>query len=399
MEIRKLKPEEMVAKSLVSAIVFLGSLDVGYKERLANPLDHSEGYEKVWGAFDKNGRIFSCATIHNFKIRFDGHTVEMGGVGNVCTLPEYRHGGSIRKIFEKALPEMKEQGKVFSYLYPFSNTFYRKFGYEVCNAKNELKIPIGHFSHFPVPENMEMHEPGGDFTGYAQVYDKFIANMNLPILRDAATWAKLYDKDPYISRQYAYLHRDKTGNPDAYIIFSAEGHTHEGIGLKVHEIAWTGPCGLNSVFGFINGMSAQTSHISWVAPGSFNPYPMFPNCDNIEISRPASGMNRIVDVKNALSLVKTPGQAGKAVISVYDNFMPQNTGVYDIEWDAGGPAEVKGSNSSPDMETDIETLAQLVTGFITPSQARHKKDFALNANEMLLNTLFPLKELYINHHF
>ena len=32
--------------------------------------------------------------------------------------------------------------KLFSFLYPFSNPYYRQFGYECCNTAQAVKIPV-----------------------------------------------------------------------------------------------------------------------------------------------------------------------------------------------------------------------------------------------------------------
>lgn len=399
MEIRKIKPEEKILQSLVSTIVFLGDEPEEYKEWLKNPLEHSDGYENVWAGFDDAGKMCSSMVVHDYKIRFDGHTVGMGGVGGVATLPECRKGGYIRHIFEKALPDMKERGMVFSFLYPFSFAFYRKFGYELCYTPNCVSVPMSFFRAYPFPDHVSLYMPGDDLAPFAEVYDSFSRNLNLAFVRDHASWERMLEKDPYVTRHYAYLHRDGDGRPDAYLLFKADlGHGDEGNTLRVKELAWTGTAALHAMFGFLGGLDSQFEHLRWNAPGGLNIHALFSEGYEINARRPACGMNRIVDVRRALELLQAPACTGRAVIGVFDKFMSFNTGHYALEWDAG-KLTVKPTDRTADLETDVETLAQLVTGFLTPDEARYRRGVAISGNEASLRALFTHKDLYVMERF
>ena len=77
-----------------------------------------------------------------YRMIFDGSEAKMGGS---AVSPHFRKKGKkyIRNIFEYAMNEMYEDGYIFSYLYPFSHVYYRKFGYEL----NMTTIKIQHRSH------------------------------------------------------------------------------------------------------------------------------------------------------------------------------------------------------------------------------------------------------------
>ena len=74
----------------------------------------------------------STVYVTDYRVQFDGGRYKMGGIGGVASLPQYRRAGGIRACFQKALPILYREGYVFSYLYPFSTAYYRKFGYESC---------------------------------------------------------------------------------------------------------------------------------------------------------------------------------------------------------------------------------------------------------------------------
>lgn len=99
------------------------------------PADPEKDDATHWAAFDEDGEMMSTFTVSDFTVQFDGSPCKMGGIGGVATLPQYRRRGGIRACFQRALPDMYGSGYDFSYLYPFSTAYYRKFGYENCVQK------------------------------------------------------------------------------------------------------------------------------------------------------------------------------------------------------------------------------------------------------------------------
>ena len=61
--------------------------------------------------------------------------------------------------------------------------------------------------------------------------------------------------------------------------------------------------------------------------------------------------------------------------------------------------KIEKTSQAHDMELDIETLTQLVTGYITPAQATYRKGVAIHSKMEELSALFPLKTLYLMEHF
>jgi predicted acetyltransferase len=399
MEIRKITAGERLQASKVSTVAFLGQMDPNYNEDYQSPPEPGDDCERIWAAYDGDKKMVSLLHIHDFQMCFDGHTVGMGGIGGVSTLPEARTGGYMRRINEVILPYMKERGMVFSFLYPWSYAFYRKFGYELCYTPNHVRIPMDFFRNYPFPDNITMYESGGDTAPYHEVYTAFIQDKNLPIARSPGDMRERMDKDPYVTRTYAYLHRDAAGKPDAYILYKADMRGDSGNSMRVRELVWSAADGLHALFGFIGGLAPQFEHFIWDAPSAFNVFPLFPESYEISVSRPAKGMNRILNVQKAFELMQAPEQPGRVSIQVKDKFMPCNDGIYTVEWESNQVTSVKRASAPADMETDVETLAQLVTGFITPEVARMKRAVQIKGNEARLQDLFPLKNLIMMDSF
>ena len=398
METRKIKKSEEIYSSFIGTVSFFGKMSENYAERMTPP-ETDETDKNSWACFDGAGKMCSRMTTDDYKIHFDGHVADMCGVAGVATLPEKRNLGCVRALFETALPEIRERGFIFSYLYPFSYAFYRKFGYELCYARNEVTIPGNLFKEYPYDKNFTMYEKGDDISGYKSVYEQFARDKNLSFVRDDSAWESMVARDPYTTGRYAYLHRDASGDADAYVLFKVGDYDMDGPNtMRTTELAWTSADGLRAAFGFLGGYSPQFDDIFWEAPDGLNIHPLFTETADIKVSRPASGMNRIVNVAKALRLLRVPGGTGRAVLSVLDETLPVNSGAYEIEWE-NGASSVKPVSKAADLETDVQTLAQLATGFITPSAARLKRNVIINGNEAALEALFPIKELYLLEKF
>ena len=141
MIIRKIRRDELKRCAQLSALAFEFPMhgakqtpEAFVREKTENPRSLEDvHWDSRWAAFeDDDATMMATFCVLPWRANFDGHEVVMGGIGGVASLPQYRRGGAIRCCFEAALPDMYAQGMTLSYLYAFSNAFYRKFGYELA---------------------------------------------------------------------------------------------------------------------------------------------------------------------------------------------------------------------------------------------------------------------------
>ena len=136
----------------------------------------------------------------------------------------------------------------------------------------------------------------------------------------------------------------------------------------------------------------------WDAPPSVNIASMFTEAFDFTIENPPWGMNRILNLPRALELLVPPEKPGRVTVSVTDDHLPSNSGTHSIEWE-GGAVSVKRASGPPDLETDIQTLTQLVTGFLSIDQVQMKRTAIVNGQEDALRGIFAPKELYLADYF
>jgi len=76
-----------------------------------------------------DGRVVASLVLYGLTAFVRGQKVPVTGVGSVAVSPEHRRRGVAEALMRAALRELRQQGKAFSMLYAFRESFYRKFGY------------------------------------------------------------------------------------------------------------------------------------------------------------------------------------------------------------------------------------------------------------------------------
>lgn len=105
--------------------------------------EHADAY----GAYQAD-QLTNLIMANQFTIQYFSKSLKMAGVGYVASYPEYRGQGTIAKLMDELLHDLYENGVAVSQLAPFSEAFYRQFGYENTSQKKNYQIPASAFAHF-----------------------------------------------------------------------------------------------------------------------------------------------------------------------------------------------------------------------------------------------------------
>ena len=187
MEIRQMKPEERAAYGRLCSLCFT----YPYRDESAAVEAETEREQRQYrGAFDEQGRLCSGMIQLDMVCHFSGQEVKMLGIGGVVSHPGHRNCGGIRALFEEGLPRARQEGYVFSALYPFSHVYYRKFGYELAQVTREatfnprdLRADLRRAActELILPED----EAGRE--AVRQVYEAYARGRNLSVTRHAGS--------------------------------------------------------------------------------------------------------------------------------------------------------------------------------------------------------------------
>lgn len=394
MEVRKISPMEHITVSKMQTIAFSDTGDFDLSE--TNAEKFTEGYESAIGVFDDNGKMCSSVYLMPYEMRFNGNTVKMGGIGGVATLPEERNKGYIKELFRYCFKEMFENDQIFSVLYPFSNVYYRQFGYEWCIKNQEVKIPLKSFSHFKKVGQVKLYSNNEDKDILKKIYHKFIENKNLSIVRNEKQWNRLLNKDPYKTRQYTYIYFNENDKPMSYIVFEITGNTE--LNIKVVELVWLDYESLTGILGFIKCFYPQHKFFICSIPEFMNIHLLFPEPLDIKSELLISGMGRIVNLQKVFQLLSFPEERGQIAIKVKDSFIESNNGTFLLTWTPESIDVVK-KECAPDLYCSIEVLTQMIIGCAKLEDFIGSNNLQVYSKQSLLSSIFQKKQVYINDFF
>jgi predicted acetyltransferase len=400
-EIRRLVTEDLLQFFRIHTIVYNLRKDYSKEEnQKIDPLEHPANW--AWGVFDGKKLLAGMFEIE-YLMRFDGHSVKMSGIGGVGTLPEARNGGHIRRIFEKLLPQAYEKGVVFSNLNPFSQDFYRKFGYEIACNRIKLSIPTGDLSEIKSSGEFVHILPGDDTALLAEIHSAYIENINHGIHRDYwqdnRMWKRFTRDDPCTTGIYIYLWKDEKGKARSYIKYQdlLEDGEHN---MSVLELAFIDKKGLYGALGIVSGLSAQFENFKWLMPTFIDPFDFTGDAWSIEQEVRPRDMTRVVNVKAALELMRRPCGEGEYIIEVEDENISANSGKYLVQFGAEG-SKVSAAKKDADLSCDIQTLSQLVTGYRTLENALYsrREGLEVHGNLETLKRVFTQRPQHVTEYF
>lgn len=390
MTVRLLNAGERFEAGRISMICFHNRLEGDVEEKKKQC--EAETCED-WGAFSEDNKLMAHIINNSFSARFDGHIVQMGGIGAVSTLPEYRNTGAVRKIFEALLPAAYEKGEVFSSLYPFSHEFYRKFGYDTVCYVNCYEFTPDSLKKYSFDGEAVQYQPGSEVHEYADIYNRYASDYNLSAVRDDKSMKEHMEGEYFRNRRFAYLLR-RNNIGIAYLIFS-DKKEGEGFMIDIEDMAYNGNEGFNAILGFLGRFSADYAKIRMKLPYDTDLHLIIRTADAYSVSKRTyfNFMCRIINVQKALELMKKPDGA-EFTVAVNDPYITENNGTWRVN-----AAGVDRCDDEPQMTVSIPTLSQLVSGAITLKEAMLKNDIEISNNRETFETVFAGKPVCIAEDF
>lgn len=357
MLVRKITPQENQRVNEVFAIAFELPIEMGPANADNQPIHH-------WAAFEDNGsEMMSALSISDFQVYFDGHSCKMGGIGGVSTLPQYRRKGGIRGCFEKALPSMYAEGYDFSYLYPFSTGYYRKFGYESCVQKYALTIHLGLLNPPAVQGQFLLVESKKSMADDIRSIDQVWENQyNMMVQHDADYYGWCAKVDPAIKQEFTYVYFDASGTPKAYTTFHKADEAN-GRNLICTRFCFIDKDGFSGLMNLFKCFSSDHMYAKFSLPTTTAMQYLMPewSMGAAQWSIQPAGMVRIIRVKDVLGKATYRG-SGNLVLQIRDPQIPENNATFSITFSDGCADSVTETNAEPDAVLNISTFSALICG-------------------------------------
>ncbi len=344
-----------------------------------------------WAALDEDGEMMSTFTISDYIIRFDGQESKMGGIGGVATLPQYRRNGGIRSCFQAALPDMYRQGYDFSYLYPFSTGYYRKFGYECCCQGWQWQVNLGLLNPpkgcgtFRLVE--KSHPQVEAIRALDQLWEK---QYNMMVQHQESDYDWVLKADPAVKQEFTYVCYDEAGNPNAYVSFRLANEP-SGRNLFCNRFCFANKSGFQTAMSLFKSLSSDHPYVKFQTPVSTGFQYLMPEWSQgaaVWELMASRGMVRVVNVRRVLEKAAYQG-SGAVTLEIQDPQIPENTGCFTVSFADGKAKSVVPSQNAPDAVLTIPAFSALISGVCSLSEA----DGYLNGLK-IQNSAAPLSQVF-----
>lgn len=316
--IRKLRSSEIESSIRMSEFAFQYEMtDEERKERVKS-MDPNE----TW-VIEENGEILSKATIFPLQVYLDGLIVPMGGVSGVVTWPEHRRSGLVAQLLQRSLEQMRENGQILSFLYPFSIPFYRKYGWELFADMETITLKR---EQLPPRETYKgtLKRIEKDEKIIDPVYQEWAKKYTGAIVRDEKWWKQSVFKRKK-GTLVAYYNEDQ--QVSGYLIYEVKKQK-----MTVLELIWLDVDARKGLWNFISNHDSmiESATIKTVAHDRL---PFLLTDPKVKRDVSSYFMARIVDVEAFLKIypfhIKEDGTT--IILHIHDDFCPWNDGIYMIK--------------------------------------------------------------------
>lgn len=308
----------------------------------------------VLGCFDGDTLISQFA-VYPLKMNIYGEVFPVGFVTSVCTYPEYTGQGIMKKLMYQSLEHMKQQGRPFALLYPYSIPLYHHLGWEIISNKISFNI-----KDRQIPTKVKapgyVRRVDWDNTDFHELHSHFASITHGCLFRNALAWEEYWrwdEDDTFVAVYY-----NVEGEPNGYMVYLIKDDV-----MHVKEMIYLNREAYEGLWEYIR---AHDSMIDEVRGNSYFSDPIAFEMDDgdiREVIRPYI-MGRIVDVERFLeNYACDPNESGvRFAFDVEDEFLDWNNKCVTVEFRQG---RCYMTEEAPDyqLKLSIATLTTLLVGY------------------------------------
>ncbi|WP_308554780.1 GNAT family N-acetyltransferase [uncultured Lactobacillus sp.] len=360
----KLEKNQENLKQIASLVkyAFIKDNDLLHDNNFMSRYNHSDGY----GYFN-NDKLTSYIMVNKFKSEIFGHHVLMAGIGYVVSYPEYRGQGHISKLISEILHDLHEQNIPFANLAPFSESFYRRYGFSNSIYQKEYRFSGDVLRSFKMPRVGHIVRGKWDDlmvqNGVIQLYERQLHtdDERNTMIREAWWWNRL---DTYYHNRNIAVYIDGDSRPVSYLIYRIHGD--EFLADELYSITAKG---LIYLFGFMGSHAGAIKKFRMILPENSLSGELFPEQNQLRISLRPYMMSRIIDFAEIASKMK-PLQEGTFNIEVNaDDQCPWNIGIWQMTNKDGQVSCKQIDDALVDFSGSITAWTQVFLGRLTMKEA------------------------------
>jgi predicted acetyltransferase len=297
---------------------------------------------------------------------FGGVSVPVAGVTAVGVAPEQRGRDAGIGMLSAMLNEVRAAGVPLSTLYPATQTFYQRAGYERAGQRITYELPIDGIDAGETTREALPVAPGDD-ADLRRAYAERARQSSGHLDRPDWFWRLRLEPEGQMVQRFRVVHAGRTEGYVAYIQGS------RGEPLTVSDLCVLTPEAGRRLLTLFSGYRSVVEHVTW-SGGPLDPLvyllaePLTAGQKNkVRVIRSLDWMLRIVDVAGALTARGyPPGLRAELHFDVRDEFLPANAGRYVLTV-AGGQGEARRGGQGR-IRLGVRELAALYTGFMAPAE-------------------------------
>ncbi len=366
MQVRTFTPEDRPAGFQLRVLAFTPMASIAY-----DPDDEYVPDDRRIGVFDDDGTLLAQAGAWPFGQWFLGRRVPTAGIGGVTVLPEARGRGLGRRAMEALVEVCRDQGDVFSSLYPSLPGFYRSLGWVEAGGRTVRRLRTAGLADLPRPDRAVRvraldAEDDAQLDAAAAAVDRTNRRGHGTLDRGRVFHRRLLAPDDELLQYVAlrgdavvgYLSADKTRARDE------DGHV--SFRLLVTDLVADDHDAWLALWSLV-ASNAPVCTITDVVSRPHEPLlDLLPTATVDPRLEHLVWQGRILDVGGALAARGWPtGVEVEVPLHVDDDWLPANDGPGTLHvtggearWEPGGPGRV---------HLDVGALTALFTGWATPT--------------------------------
>ncbi|MBP2058203.1 putative acetyltransferase [Lactobacillus colini] len=295
----KLNKDKETLDEIASLVqyAFLKKNDITKDVNFMSRYYHSSGY----GKFHKD-KLTSYVMSNNFKSKIFNQTVKMAGIGYVSTYPENRGHGDISKIMNEILIDLHRENIPLSNLAPWSESFYRQYGYENTIYRKILEFRSNALHYFkPSKEGKIIRGTLKDEKISTLVNKMYTNQLNSAterntVIREKWWWNRF---NTYYPDRYVAIYLDGHQNPKGYMFYTLSNNS-----FVADEFYFTSQESAINLLSFMGGHISSSDSFKIVTSVESLLEDLFPNQGMITVTVHPYMMSRIIDFQTIASCIK-----------------------------------------------------------------------------------------------
>ena len=358
------------------------------EERLQQQITRMKESHEIYGIMEGEDLAAKLHLIP-FHIYIGKETFKMGGVAGVVTYPEYRRSGYVKELLQHSLQTMKKDGYTVSMLHPFSVSFYRKYGWELCAdllvchmtksdlvMKKQVNGTVKRFNKENHPEEVE------------KLYETFAERVSGMLVREKNWWLQVVYDDLALAIYY-----DENKTAAGYMLYKIENYK-----MTVEEFVPLHNEARNGLWNFICQHDSMIKELEMTVSEN---EPLLYTLQEPRVKTEVKPyfMGRIVDVEQFLKQYEFNWNdvQQEVILHITDSFAPWNNVVVRL---ANHELTIVEEATEKGIKLDINALSTIMFGYKRPLELNELELISGSEEAMRsFENLVPVRKPFIYDFF